>query len=128
MAQAYGPATFTVQGTAAGRKGQTRHAGPRAPSLIGEKSHCTTEKSKVESSKRCTYRFIYAAKTAKHRRAIATAKINGHRRVIARGWTGHHKLTLVFRHLPRGRYELTLLTLSAHGKRTIIGRTSVAVS
>jgi hypothetical protein len=114
--------------TTAGRKGQTRRTRPQAPRLIGEKSHCTTTKSKAKSRKRCTYTFIYAAKTAKNLRAIATAKINGHRRVIAGGRIRHHKQTLVFRHLPRGRYKLTLLKLGAHGKRTMIGRTTIAVS
>jgi hypothetical protein len=48
--------------------------------------------------------------------------------VIAHGQLRHHRLTLVFRHLPRGRYKLTLLALNAHGGRSVIGHTSIAVS
>jgi hypothetical protein len=40
----------------------------------------------------------------------------------------HRKLTLVFRDLGRGRHKLTLLAVAAHGKRTVIGPTTVAVS
>jgi hypothetical protein len=61
-------------------------------------------------------------------KAIAIAKVNGHRRVIARGRIRHHKLTLVCRHLRRGRYKLTLLEVGRHGRRTVIGHTSIAVT
>jgi hypothetical protein len=63
-----------------------------------------------------------------NRPAIATAVVNGHRRVIARGRVRHRKLTLVFRHVGRGRQKLTLLAVAAHGKRTVFGHTTVAVS
>jgi hypothetical protein len=124
MAQAYGPATFTVQGQSSGRLGGARSTAPR---LIGEKSHCR-RKTKGGSSRSCTYTFTYAVRTGKNRPAIATAVINGHRRVIARGRVRHHMLTLVFAHLRRGRHNLTLLALGAHGKVMIIGHTTVTVS
>jgi hypothetical protein len=124
LAQAYRPATFTVQATASGKLGQTHSA---APKLIGEKSDCGAT-TKARSSGECTYTFIYAARTSKNLQAIATAKIDGHRRVIARGRIRHHKLTLVFQHLRRGRYTLTLIALGADGKRVVIGRTTIAIS
>jgi hypothetical protein len=34
----------------------------------------------------------------------------------------------VFGQLRRGRHKLTLLALAAHGKQTVIGRTTIAVS
>jgi hypothetical protein len=126
MAQAYRPATFTVQAPAPGRKGQTE--GPAAPKLIGAKSDCTTTTGKAKSRKSCAYTLIYAAATAKNLPAIATATLNGHRRVIARGRTRHHKLTLVFGQLRRGRDRLTLLALAAHGRQTVIGHTTITVS
>jgi sugar lactone lactonase YvrE len=124
MAQAYRSATFTVQGPTTGLLGGTRSTGPK---LIGEKSKCrrTTE---ARSSRSCIYTFTYVVATAKNRPAIAIAVVNGHRRVIARGRIRHRKLTLVFRHLGRGRHKLTLLAVAAHGKRTVIGHTTVAVS
>ena len=124
MAQAYRPATFTVQAPASGKLGGTRLA---APKLIGQKSDCRkTTKARARSS--CTYTFSYATPTSKNLPAIATAKVDGHRRVIARGRVRRHKLTLVFQHLRRGRYTLTMVALSAHGKRVLIGRTTIAVS
>ena len=124
MAQAYRPATFTVQAPASGKLGQTRSA---APKMIGEKSHCGT-RTKARSRRSCTYTFIYLVRTGKNLPAIATVKVDGHRRVIARGRIRRHKLTLVFQHLRRGRYALTLIALRAHGKRIVIGRTTIAVS
>jgi sugar lactone lactonase YvrE len=124
LSQAYRPATFTVQAPAAGKLGQTRSA---APKLIGQKSDCGAT-TKARSRRTCTYTFIYAAPTGKNLPAIATGKIDGRRQVIARGRVRHHKLTLVFRHLRRGRYTLTLIALKAHGKRLVIGRTTIAIS
>lgn len=125
MAQAYRSATFTVQGPTAGLLGGTRSTGPK---LIGEKSKCRRT-TKARSNRSCTYTFTYAVATVRNRPAIATAVVNGHRRVIARGRVRHHKLTLVFRHLGRGRHKLTLLVVvRARGKRTVIGHTTVAVS
>jgi hypothetical protein len=48
--------------------------------------------------------------------------------VIAHGRVRHNRLTLVLSHLRRGRYQLTLVALGAHGKRTVIGHTSLVVS
>ena len=124
MAQAYRPATFTVQAPASGKLGQTRLA---APKLIGEKSDSGTT-TKARSTSSCTYTFIYAARRGKNLPAIATAKVGGYRRVIARGRIRHHKLTVVFQPLRRGRYTLTRIALGAHGKRIVIGRTTIAVS
>jgi hypothetical protein len=58
----------------------------------------------------------------------ATANVHGHRRVIGRGWRHGHKLTLTLMDLHRGRYQLTLLALNAHGQKTVIGHTSIVVS
>ena len=124
MAQAYGPATFTVQTPTAGLLGGTRSAGLK---LIGEKSNCR-RMTKADSRRSCTYTFTYAIWTAKNQPAIGTAVVNGHRRVIARSRVRHHKLTLVFQHLRRGRHKLIVLALGAHGKRTVIGHTTGAVS
>ena len=124
MAQAYGPATFTVQAPTGGLLGQTRSA---APKLIGEKSKCPRA-TKRSARRSCTYTFTYAVRTNKNLAAIATTSVKGHRRVIARGRIHHRKLTLVFQHLRRGRYNLTLLQVGAHGKRTVIGHTTIAVS
>ena len=124
LAQAYRPATFTVQAPAPGKLGQSRAA---APKLIGARSNCST-RSKTRSRRSCTYTFIYAARTGKNVPAIATAKIAGHRRVIARGRIRHHKLRLVFQHLRRGRYTVTLIAVGAHGNRVAIGRTTIAIS
>jgi streptogramin lyase len=133
MAQAYRPATFTVQGPISGRKGQTRSSGPAALRLLDERSHCSTKPrksgpKKAASTKACTYRFTYGIKTNRQFKVVASAKVHGHRRVVAHGQVRHRKLTLVFRHLGRGRYRLTLLKPGAHGKLTAIGRTSIAVS
>jgi hypothetical protein len=77
----------------------------------------------------CTYTFTYAAPaTAKDATVVATAKVHGHRQVIARAELRHHRLTLVFRHLSRGRYLLTVLALDRNGNRTVIGHASIVVS
>ena len=122
MAQAYGPATFTVTGAARGLGGG-RPSGPR---LLGARSRCTKPK---RSRKLCTYTFTYAVKTASSQPAIATVTLGAHhRRVIARGHVRRHRLTLVFGHLRRGRYKLTLLALDAHGRTATIGRTTIQIS
>ena len=122
MAQAYGPATFTVTGAARGLGGG-RPSGPR---LLGARSRCTKPK---RSRKLCTYTFTYAVKTASSQPAIATVTLGAHhRRVIARGHVRRHRLTLVFGHLRRGRYRLTLLALDAHGRTATIGRTTIQIS
>ena len=130
MAQAYGPATFTVQARASGRKGQVRSAGLR---LLDESSRCSTKprqngSKKAASRKACVFRFTYAIKTNRRFKVVAIAKVHGHRQVVAHGQVRHRKLTLVFRHLGRGRYRLTFRKPGAHGKLTAIGRTSITVS
>ena len=122
MAQAYGPATFTVTGPAPGRLGGARPSGPR---LLGARSHCTKSK---RSRKTCTYTFTYAVRTARNQPAVATVTLGAHRRVIAHGRVHRHKLTLVFGHLRRGRYKLTLLALGADGRTATIGRTTIQIS
>ena len=69
MAQAYGPATFTVQTPTSGLLGGTRSASLK---LIGEKSNCRRA-AKAGSNRSCTYTFTYAIRTAKSQRAIGTA-------------------------------------------------------
>jgi hypothetical protein len=59
---------------------------------------------------------------------IAVANVRGHRRVVAHGRVRHHTLTLVFRHLRRGRYQLMLVAVGAHGKKTVIGHTSITIT
>jgi hypothetical protein len=58
---------------------------------------------------------------------LAVNKLHGHSRVIDHGRLRHHRLTLVFHHLRRGRYQVTLIAAGAHGKKTVIGHTSVVV-
>jgi Collagen triple helix repeat (20 copies)/NHL repeat len=112
----------------AGSQGPAGPAGPAAPKLIGESSSCTTTTTKTGSTQSCTYTFTYAAAAAaKDGPVLAIAKVHGHSRVIARGRLHHHRLTLVFRHLHRGRYQITLLEPGPHGT-TVIGHTSVVVS
>ena len=48
--------------------------------------------------------------------------------MIARGHVRRHRLTLVFGHLRRGRYKLTLLALGVHGRTATIGRTTIQIS
>jgi hypothetical protein len=58
---------------------------------------------------------------------IATAKVHRHTRVIAHGRVRHHRLTLTFTHLQRGRYSVTVLGLSGH-KWVVIGHTSITIT
>jgi hypothetical protein len=109
--------------------GPTGPAGAAAPKLTGESSSCTNTTTKTGSTTSCTYTFTYATTAgAKDVSVLAVGKFHGHSRVIARGRLRHHRLTLVLRHLRRGRYQLTLVAVGAHGKRTVIGHTSVVVS
>jgi hypothetical protein len=153
LAQNYAPATFVVQAPTPGPQGSTGAQGPQgpkgeagntgpqglvgpagpagaaAPKLAGEASSCTTSATRTGSTSSCTYSFTYAAPgAARDASILAVANVQGHIRVIAHGHVRHHRLTLVCRHLPRGRYQLTLLTLAAHGKKTVIGNTSIVVS
>ncbi|HET6871027.1 MAG TPA: hypothetical protein VFH80_34265, partial [Solirubrobacteraceae bacterium] len=76
----------------------------------------------------CTYTYTYAMPgQAKDGAVIATVTKHRHTRVIARGRIRHHRLTLTFKHLKRGRYRLTLLELE-HGRRIVIGQTTLTVS
>jgi hypothetical protein len=59
---------------------------------------------------------------------LAVTNFGGHRRVIGHGRLRRHRLTLVIRHLHRGRYQLTILAVGAHAKRTVIGHTSIVVT
>jgi hypothetical protein len=114
---------------ATGPQGQTGPAGPAAPKLLSESSNCTSTVTRTGSTDSCTYSFTYAAPgAAKDATVLAVSRIGGHRRVIARGRLRHHRLTLLVGHLRRGRYQLTLLALSAQGEQTVIGRTSIVVS
>jgi serine/threonine-protein kinase len=114
----------------AGPAGAIGPAGAAAPELLSESSSCTTKPTQNNgSTTSCTYTFTYATTAAaKDVNVLAVAKLGDHRRVIARGRLRHHKLTLVFRHLRRGRYQLTLLAIGAHGKRTVIGHTSIVIN
>ena len=82
---------------------------------MGETITCTTNNNGKTT---CTYTFTYAAAAAANVRSVlAIATVPGHRRVVARGRLRHHKLKLVFRHLRRGRYRLTIVAVGAHAKR-----------
>jgi hypothetical protein len=113
---------------ATGPQGPAGPAGAAAPKLTGETSSCTTTATKSGSTSSCTYSFTYPLGMAKDTTVIAVVNVHGHRRVIAHGRVRHHRLRLVFGRLLRGRYQLTLLALGAHGKPTVIGHTSIAVS
>lgn len=77
----------------------------------------------------CTETYTYAApETANDGPVVATANRQGHTRVIARGRIHHHRLTLTFRQLHRGRYRVTLLKPRAHHKPTVIGQTTITVT
>ena len=113
----------------AGPQGATGPAGPAAPKLIGESSNCTNSTTRTGSTTTCTYTFTYAAPgTARDGAVLAVSAVGGHRRVVAHGRLRHHRLTLAFRHLRRGRYQLTLVAVGAHGKKTVIGHTFIMVS
>jgi hypothetical protein len=111
-----------VTGSAPGRLGGARPSGPR---LLGARSHCTKSK---RTRKTCTYTFTYSVRTARNQPAVATVTLGAHRRVIAHGRVRRHKLTLVFGHVRRGRYKLTLLALGADGRTATIGRTTIQIS
>jgi len=137
--QNYAPATFVVDAPVtapAGRQEPTgatdsqgtkpAPAGPTAPKRAGVTSTCSSKASKKTT---CKFTFTFAASSAPRDGAVvlAVARIAGHSRVIARGHLRHRSLTLVFRHLRRGRYQLTLIALGTHGKRTVIGHSSIVV-
>lgn len=115
-----------------GAQGLTGPVGPpgaAAPELMTEGSKCTDTTTKTGSMTTCTYTFTYAtAASANVVSMLAMATVHGHRRVVAHGRLRHHKLKLVFRHLRRGHYRLTIVAVGAHGKRTVIGHTSIVVS
>ena len=114
---------------AQGATGPTGPQGAAAPKLMGEASTCTDTTTKTGSTTTCSYTFTYAAAVAANVRSVqAIATVHGHRRVVAHGRLHHHKLKLVFRHLRRGRYRLTIVALGAHGKKTVIGHTSIVIS
>jgi hypothetical protein len=48
--------------------------------------------------------------------------------VPARRRLRHHKLTLTFSHLKRGRYALTLVEQLGHGRTMVIGGTTLVIT
>jgi hypothetical protein len=77
----------------------------------------------------CTYTYTYAMPgQAKAGAVNATVSKHGHTRVIARGRIRHHRLTLTFKHLHRGRYRLTLVQLHPHRASVVIGAITLVVT
>jgi len=60
-------------------------------------------------------------------RAEATANVDGKTSVVATGRISGHKVVLLFNHLQRGRYRLTLLELR-NAKRLVVGHTMLDIS
>jgi hypothetical protein len=117
---------------ATGPQGASGPQGPAgaAPKLIGSTSTCTTKAgSSGTLITTCTYTYTYAMPgQAKDGAVIATARTHGHTRVIARGRIRHHRLTLTFKHLHRGRYRVTLIELRPHRAPVPIRATTLVVT
>jgi hypothetical protein len=60
-------------------------------------------------------------------RVEATTRVHGRRQIVGRGTIRRHKLKLTLRHLQRGRYRLTLLSLRGHGRSEVIGHVMLTV-
>jgi hypothetical protein len=96
---------------------------------IGATVTCTTS-GLLTKSTACTSSYTYAASnaaTAMRASARATTDIRGRTTVVGTGTIRHHRLTLRFRRLKRGRHPLTLWRLVRHGRPVMIGRTTLAV-
>jgi hypothetical protein len=98
-----------------------------APRLTGSASTCTTRLGAGAAVvTNCTYTFTYATAGPSHDgAAIATARIHGRTRVVAHGRLRRRRLTLVFKHLHRGRYRLTLLELRRHQRPVVLGTSTI---
>ncbi|MBV8927807.1 MAG: hypothetical protein JO152_01610 [Mycobacteriaceae bacterium] len=114
---------------ATGPKGAT---GPASPHPTSSPTTCTTKiTSPTTSATTCTITYAYSASMVaalvRGARAEATIMVHGRATVIGTGRVREHRAELTFRHLRRGHYRLTLMEL-AHGKRTVIGHTTLTVS
>lgn len=114
-----------------GTPGKPGPPGRAAPKLLRSTTICTTKKgSKPGSSTmscRTTYTYALPA-AAPHALVVATIRVHGHRRVIARGRIRHHRITLTYRHLHKGRYRVTLTELIGHGQRLAVGTTTLVIT
>jgi streptogramin lyase len=135
------PGTNGTNGTngapgAAGPKGDQGPAGPSGAAAANPTSSTTTCTTKVTSltttTTTCTITYTYpTGKTAgivSGARAEAIIKSGGKAKVLATGKVRDHKLVLRFTHLKRGRYRLTLLEHTSHGKWVAIGHTTLTIS
>jgi hypothetical protein len=121
---------------AAGPKGDQGPAGPAGPAGASPASSTTTCTTKVTSltttTTTCTVTYTYtagkAAATVNGARAEAIIRSGGKAKVLATGRVRGHKLVLRFTHLERGRYRLTLLERTSHGKWVAIGHTTLTIS
>lgn len=115
-----------------GNTGAQGPVGPAGPSPIGSTSTCTTKISKTGTTQTCTVTYTYsnsaAADMVSGARAEATVMVHRRTRVVATGRVRGHKLVLRFKHLKRGRYNLTLWQVRAHHQRQMIGHTSLVIS
>jgi hypothetical protein len=113
------PTQIPLSGT-----GASSQFGPTSASIS-----CTTSGVLTKTST-CTVTYTYGASSsasAGAARVEAVATMHGRRRVVGTGKIRHHRMTLHFRHLRRGRYRLTLLRMRPHHRPQVIGHTTLYV-
>ncbi|MHB8693778.1 MAG: NHL repeat-containing protein, partial [Solirubrobacteraceae bacterium] len=106
-----------------GLNGPQGLTGPPGPSPSGSVMTCTNKRNTVT----CTTTYSYNAAGAAADRVIATARIQGRTGIVGHGRIHRGKLTLVFSHVKPGRYRVTLLALSSHRHRTLLGYATVTI-
>ncbi len=116
-----------------GDQGAAGAAGPAGPSPTSSKTRCETSvKSRTGSTTTCTITYTFSGRIAAKAlvdgdRAEATAMADGKTSVVATGRINGHKVVLLFKHLQRRRYRLTLLEFR-NAKRLVVGHTTLDIS
>jgi hypothetical protein len=116
-----------------GDQGTAGPPGPAGPSPTSSRTSChTSVKSRTISTTTCTITYTFSGPIAAKAlvngdRAEATANVDGKTSVVATGRISGHKVVLLFNHLQRGRYRLTLLELR-NAKRLVVGHTTLDIS